>query len=90
MENLPQLEPGGPDRVDGQIAETASKVTGTYSENVGGVPPASREAIEAFQHWCFLLGIEMDEAAAAASRIHGKCAADFEVESAPPAGAREA
>lgn len=65
-------------------------MTGTDIENVGGVPPASREAIKASQYWCLLLGIEMDEAAAATSRIHGKCAAAFKVESAPPVGAGEA
>ena len=65
-------------------------MTGAESKNDGGVPPASREAIMAFQHWCLLLGIEMDDAAAATSRIYGKSAADFEVESAPPVGATEA
>ena len=77
-------------RIDRLLTETVLKVTGTHIENPAGVPVASREAVKAFQYWCLLLGVEMDEAAAAASRVHGKCAADFEVESAPPAGAREA
>jgi len=54
------------------------RVTGTHIENVSGLPAASPAAVQRFREWCKTIGIELDEQAATASRIRGRCAADFE------------